>query len=48
MLNKKIKITIGLILTLGATLFIYVAAQLTKLSDLDILDISDDDEEELF
>lgn len=42
---KKIKILIASLLATGIVVFIYTAAQLTKLRDSDILDISEDEEE---
>lgn len=45
-MRKKIKILIGAMLGFGIVASIYTAAQLTKLRDSDILDVSFDEEED--
>lgn len=45
---KKIKILVFSLLSISAIGALYVAAQLTKFKELDILDISTDEEEEWF
>lgn len=44
-MTKKIKILISSLAAIGVVFFIYAAAQLTKLQESDILDISEDEEE---
>ena len=44
-MKTKIKIIISSILAIGVVFSIYAAAQLTKLKDLDILDISNNEED---
>jgi dihydrodipicolinate reductase len=44
-MTKKIKIVIASLLATGVVISIYFAAQLTKLVESDILDISEDEEE---
>lgn len=46
---KKIKITAAALVAVGIVVFLYMASELTKLAESDILDISsNEDEEEWF
>lgn len=44
-MKRKIKLIISAIASIFVVVFIYAAAQLTKLQDSDILDIHEDEEE---